>query len=252
MPLIKGTSQKSFVKNLKTEMEHGKPQNQSLAIAYAMKRKAQKKKMAEGGDVQSINSDPQQLQSVSDSFKKAVHSYAEGGDVNPSPTPRPKTQSEEDEETRKMLNDMPAPMAHGGEASAMEEDDMDFNQHYPDMNAETSMEEEDLVDRIMHQRKKMANGGYMQEDKMYPHAKDKMFDVTNKYSEGGKVANQDEIEAGFSPNEFDVLHLEDGLESTYGEDDNAGDALGNVREDEDRKDIVARIMASRRKERSST
>jgi len=47
MPLIKGKSEKAFKKNIETEMHHGKPQKQALAIAYSMKRRA--KKMADGG-----------------------------------------------------------------------------------------------------------------------------------------------------------------------------------------------------------
>jgi len=49
MPLIKGKSKHAFEHNIKAEMEAGKPQKQSLAIAYSMKRKAAKKKMAMGG-----------------------------------------------------------------------------------------------------------------------------------------------------------------------------------------------------------
>jgi hypothetical protein len=49
MPLIKGKSEKAFSKNVATEMHHGKPQGQALAIAYSMKRKAQHK--AKGGMV---------------------------------------------------------------------------------------------------------------------------------------------------------------------------------------------------------
>ena len=44
MPLIKGKSQKAFKKNVETEMESGKPQKQSLAIAYDIQRHAQKRK----------------------------------------------------------------------------------------------------------------------------------------------------------------------------------------------------------------
>jgi len=50
MPLMPGKSPKAFSKNVKTEMEHGKPQDQALAIAYSIKRKG-KKKMAEGGAI---------------------------------------------------------------------------------------------------------------------------------------------------------------------------------------------------------
>ncbi len=51
MPLIKSKSKKAFSENVKKEMESGKPQKQSLAIAYATKRAAGKKKMAKGGMV---------------------------------------------------------------------------------------------------------------------------------------------------------------------------------------------------------
>lgn len=49
MPLIKSASKKAFQHNLEAEMAAGKPQNQSLAIAYDMKRRSPKKKMASGG-----------------------------------------------------------------------------------------------------------------------------------------------------------------------------------------------------------
>ena len=41
--LHQGKSKKAFSKNVETEMHAGKPQKQALAIAYAVKRKAQKK-----------------------------------------------------------------------------------------------------------------------------------------------------------------------------------------------------------------
>jgi hypothetical protein len=57
MPLIHGKSQKAFTHNLKAEMKAGKPQNQSLAIAYGIKKRAMQHKAhggscyAEGGPV---------------------------------------------------------------------------------------------------------------------------------------------------------------------------------------------------------
>lgn len=48
MPLIKGKSQKAFSQNVRTEMEHGKPQKQAVAIAYSVQRKAGHK-MSDGG-----------------------------------------------------------------------------------------------------------------------------------------------------------------------------------------------------------
>jgi hypothetical protein len=66
MPLIKRKSQKAFEHNLKAEMHAGKPQDQSLAIAYSIKRKAKK---AAGGSVQSGSKD----------MNMARGGYAEGG-----------------------------------------------------------------------------------------------------------------------------------------------------------------------------
>ncbi len=40
MPLVKSTSRKAFSQNVETEMAHGKPQKQAVAIAYATKRRA--------------------------------------------------------------------------------------------------------------------------------------------------------------------------------------------------------------------
>lgn len=45
MPLVQGKSKKALEKNIKTEIEHGKPPKQAVAIAYAVKRK----NMAKGG-----------------------------------------------------------------------------------------------------------------------------------------------------------------------------------------------------------
>lgn len=51
MPLMQGKSKKAFSKNVATEMDAGKPQKQSLAIAYNIKRQNSRKKMAAGGEV---------------------------------------------------------------------------------------------------------------------------------------------------------------------------------------------------------
>lgn len=43
MPLIKSASKKAVSANIKTEMAHGKPQKQAIAIALDVQRKAQHK-----------------------------------------------------------------------------------------------------------------------------------------------------------------------------------------------------------------
>jgi hypothetical protein len=44
MPLKKSTSPKAFEKNIKAEIKAGKPVKQAVAIAYSVKREAEKKK----------------------------------------------------------------------------------------------------------------------------------------------------------------------------------------------------------------
>lgn len=48
MPLKKSKSKKAFVSNLKTELKHGKPRKQALAIAYSVQRRAKKKGRTRG------------------------------------------------------------------------------------------------------------------------------------------------------------------------------------------------------------
>ena len=44
MPLIKSKSKKAVSKNIRTEMKHGKPQKQAIAIALSTQRKDKGKK----------------------------------------------------------------------------------------------------------------------------------------------------------------------------------------------------------------
>lgn len=46
MPLIKSMTPKAMSKNIAKEMEAGKPQKQAVAIAYNVKREAEKTKKA--------------------------------------------------------------------------------------------------------------------------------------------------------------------------------------------------------------
>lgn len=81
---------------------------------------------------------------------------------------------------------------------------------------------EGIVDRIMRQRARM-------------------------YSEGGKVANETEVDsADHMPAQYDDLVLDDDLEQ-HDTGANSGDGLDDAQENHDRNDIVARIMKSRAK-----
>jgi hypothetical protein len=51
VPLIHSKTPKAFKKNIETEMHHGKPQKQAVAIAYSEKRAAEHRKHAHGGKV---------------------------------------------------------------------------------------------------------------------------------------------------------------------------------------------------------
>mgnify|MGYP001557944979 CR=1 FL=1 len=44
MPLVKGSSKKAISQNIRTEMHHGKPQKQAIAIAMNTARKAKRGK----------------------------------------------------------------------------------------------------------------------------------------------------------------------------------------------------------------
>lgn len=44
MPLKRGSSRKAISANIRTEMAHGKPQKQAVAIAYAVARRGKRKR----------------------------------------------------------------------------------------------------------------------------------------------------------------------------------------------------------------
>ena len=44
MPLTKSSSAKAFRENIRAEIKAGRPQKQAVAIAYSVKREAEKKK----------------------------------------------------------------------------------------------------------------------------------------------------------------------------------------------------------------
>lgn len=112
---------------------------------------------------------------------------------------------------------------HGAQevgAEGMHEDDEHHTEHDYSHPVENQDDHEDMVGRIMRQR-------------------------AVHYSKGGRVANDTPITAGFEDNQFDDLVKDDDLNEHY-TGKNSGDELGDAQEDEDRNDMVSRIMRSRR------
>lgn len=96
MPLIKSKSDKAFKKNISAEVKAGKPVKQAVAIAYSVKRGAQK--MKDGGDPKLSVSRGEKLptsqgagltQKGRDKFNRAT-----GANLK-APAPHPKTKADQ-------------------------------------------------------------------------------------------------------------------------------------------------------------
>lgn len=94
MPLIKSKSKQAFKKNVATEINTGKPQDQALAIAYETQRRTGKK-MADGGEVADSEYDP---------YKKdfTPEGKVKKEEPQPEPSPAPSTIVEAIMQRRKM------------------------------------------------------------------------------------------------------------------------------------------------------
>lgn len=190
-----------------------------FAIAHAMKKK--RNKMAEGGEVNENVKGVHNTSSVDQGMSSAGFDVAKAkraGGLHPDY----KSEKLEDAKGKhhKVLGElvsMKKPnlkgLAEGGEVESAE------------MGEESPMSKgdmyDDLVDRIM---------------------------MHKSYSEGGMVANDvgDGEVADEKENQFDDLVLDDDMDFSY-TGDNSGDEIGNEQEDEDRHDIVSRMMKSSRK-----
>lgn len=263
---------------------------QSMAIAYALKKKA--KKMADGGDAQPpkppVTPDPNNpvLASIRKAFK-----MADGG-----PVPSKKGPYMDPDAAKKIEEGVNSGgptlaqawsniksglgKAHGGQITdnyqhmhddvdggtigPMKEQKSGFVMHEDDDDKPhmLAMEEDD---RMLNQHGeieegpqgvRMADGGMLTEDGYQSDSH--MMDMVGRimkmrqkmFSEGGKVSNggEDELDhmADSKPNNFDDLSMRDDLKENY-TGMNSGDEIGNAQEEDDRKDIVSRIMKSRNK-----
>lgn len=148
MPLIKSKSKKAVSENIKTEMQSGKPQKQSIAIALNVQRK-NKSKMADGGPVAPKNIDPEKAKQIAEGFKKKLGGFAHGGEIE-----APKSIAEAIIKRKKM-------MADGGfvdidkNAEEVQDDD------YEDQNIEAA--DDDLDDSIPEEDQPMDSNEHSQE-----------------------------------------------------------------------------------------
>ena len=96
MPLVKSKSGKAFKQNIRTEVKAGKPVKQAVAIAYSMKRAAQK--MKDGGEPRLSVSRGEKLPTSRGAglTEKGREKYnrATGANLKP-PAPNPKTKADE-------------------------------------------------------------------------------------------------------------------------------------------------------------
>lgn len=246
MPLMHGKSERAFGHNVSAEMEHGKPQKQALAIAYAVKRKAERKKMAHGGFMRE-EEEPEMFEDVEhltglrdeDDEAEGVEEYADGGDVDPQSSGYnidPDKASAVSSSFKKALG-----YAGGGEIGASEGSKSGSkaategkHSTYNAMTGEYDSADDEGLERTPSGLTYLseAHGGLIDR-------------AMRRYSEGGMVANEQRAIAGSELNQYDDLANRDDLEFCY-YGDTSGDEIGDAQEDDDRHDIVSRIMRSRR------
>lgn len=165
MPLVHGKSKKSFEKNVKTEIESGKPLKQSLAIAYDVQRKAKKKAKKEN---------PAENASTPAFREYAEEKMAEGGEVEGRRMKRVSGSSfyykPDDETLAKMREKKQDPNWHPPMKLEGEEEEMKYAHggHVCSKCGHQDMEESDLESGSIAQkllsRKKFAKGGAVEDD----------------------------------------------------------------------------------------
>lgn len=146
---MKRPSKKAFKHNIEAEMHAGKPQDQSLAIAYSIQRQSKKKQKAHGGMMHEDEDMEESPKSVSEAImrsRKKPKGYADGGEVDL------------DKNAEEMLAG--EPLEDLNEDAALKElyDDEQLDEQPEDSNEqgdEREHEEEDLHDMVSSIRKRM-------------------------------------------------------------------------------------------------
>ena len=177
MSLLKGKSEKSFSHNVSEMVKAGHPQDQSLAAAYAMKRKSMKMNKgamcAHGGPVHCnagcYAKGGLTETDAADSKESSMYekNYARGGEVTNEKL-HPEHEEPMPEGMREDLDAMEdegedqsekARLNKGGALGSMSDDEK-----YPMSQYDKYAHGGNVVDEIMHDRKKMAKGGTVEMD----------------------------------------------------------------------------------------
>jgi len=274
MPLMHGKSEKAFKHNVRTEMHHGKPQKQSLAIAYAMKRKSKK---AHGGYISGHERDEaERYRELEPEAKRhgmsGSHHFGKEAVDQAVETLEHKMARGEKFAKGGMCQhgsySCPSCHAKGGEIkgvhqSEWEDDDKHWagrseaGEHVRDASG-LEADEPEFHERLMRRAKEkhhevLGEMRGMKKPKLYAHGgmADDDHDLVSRimkkrgYSEGGRVANEEHWTADFEPNELDVLPHEDSLEF-HESGESAGDYDADHHEQEEGSDLVARLMRKRK------
>ena len=166
MPLIKSKSDKAFKKNVKVEIEAGKPQKQSLAIAFDIQRRAKKAKGGDIGEKQAAyHHEADEEKSHRDPELGDVvprKKMAEGGNTYSATEQDPRSKKANDSIRKSMglapIEDkLPSTRAPAREETPEEKQDRLTDEY--NANRISKAHGGSIVDDIMSKRKKMAEGG---------------------------------------------------------------------------------------------
>lgn len=229
----------------------------SLPIAYAMKKKS--KKMAMGGDPSSDYGDRSQKGvhlSINPSKDETAGESGAGFNTRQGGRTDNALAKAKHKRVLHEMKSMPKPklMAEGGQITDNYQSpgnpEVDGGNVCPTCNMPTPHEGNDVKPGASHMEMNQmgdSDEGAGDMDSVDPFVRKIMMGQAKGYSKGGKVSNEDAPMADSMPNDFDDLELDDNLSSSYGDDDNSGDSLGDSQEADDREDIIHRIMKSRSK-----
>jgi len=172
MPLIKKPTKKAFEHNVEAEMHAGKPQDQSLAIAYSIKKK-NKKKMANGGLVNFKDEVEADADNASTPEEMRMRKESSGKDIK---HPQFNSEGHADADNARDDEEMEMKRKSRGEMSH----DVDI-----------TVPEEHEADADNQRRKPMAKGGYLTNAKSEGHADidnaktDEDEDMMEHFDDGG-------------------------------------------------------------------